>query len=148
MLCSHEASVKFRLLSTAVKIHKGLSFNSIVVVKNHSTLLHAVNVLNACTLVGFDTESTPLKTKGQAQTGPHLVQLATIDTAFLFPIKQTPQMNSFDMAIHTFLKEIMQSDKIRKIGFGLGSDKSDFLRKFSTDKQCCGFIIRFKRRRQ
>ncbi len=63
--------------------------------------------------IGFDTESRPAFIKGQ--TFPiALVQIATIDTVYLFRIKKSK--------INSGLIEILNSNSILKIGLGLTTD--------------------------
>jgi ribonuclease D len=63
-----------------------------------------------------DTESKPTFLKGEASTGPHLVQLATDNRAYLFSISQSREMPA--------LKAILESPRLLKVGFGLGNDRS------------------------
>ena len=69
---------------------------------------------------GFDSESKPTFTKGEVQTGPHLIQLATLEKAYLF------QMNA---EIWEFLKPIFASHHQIKVGFGLKNDAHLFRKK-------------------
>ena len=64
--------------------------------------------------VGFDTESKPTFQKGEVQTGPHLIQIATPHYTFLFPYSQFQQ---------PALKALLANPKILKVGFGLKNDK-------------------------
>lgn len=64
--------------------------------------------------VGFDTESKPRFITSQLRTGPHLVQIATLNYAFLFPIDGGTGVET--------LREIIASTGIVKVGFGLKSD--------------------------
>ncbi|MDM1323720.1 3'-5' exonuclease [Acinetobacter pseudolwoffii] len=69
--------------------------------------------LKSCALFGFDSESKPTFKVGEISTGPHLIQLATLDKAYLF------QMNP---AIWAFLAPIFANRDQIKIGFGLKND--------------------------
>ncbi len=52
---------------------------------------HAIEQeLKTCALFGFDTESKPTFNKGEVSTGPHLIQLASHDKAYLFQV--SPQI--------------------------------------------------------
>ncbi|MHA3048498.1 3'-5' exonuclease [Acinetobacter sp. ANC 4639] len=64
--------------------------------------------------VGFDTESKPTFQKGEVQTGPHLIQIATEDYAFLF---------SYNQFQHPALQRLLASPDILKVGFGLKNDR-------------------------
>lgn len=72
-------------------------------------------------VVGFDTESKPTFAKGDVSAGPHVVQFATREKAFIFQLHQS--------AGHEFLLEILQSEEILKVGFGLESDRGQIQRK-------------------
>ena len=76
--------------------------------------------LTTAALLGFDSESKPTFTKGEISTGPHLIQLATFEKAYLF------QVNS---EILEFLKPIFASDDQIKVGFGLKNDAHLFRKK-------------------
>ena len=47
----------------------------------------AADKIGALSVVGFDTESKPVFVRGQAQDGPHLVQFASAERAWLFPLQ-------------------------------------------------------------
>ena len=62
------------------------------------------------------TESKPTFLKGEISTGPHLVQLATDEHVFLFPVVVA--------ANHDVLRQILAAPNLLKVGFGLGNDRS------------------------
>ena len=76
--------------------------------------------LKSCALLGFDTESKPTFAKGEVSTGPHLIQLASHDTAYLF--QTNPQ-------ILEFLKPVFENRDQVKVGFGLKNDAHLFRKK-------------------
>ena len=47
----------------------------------------AADEIGALSVVGFDTESKPVFVRGQTQDGPHLVQFASAERAWLFPLQ-------------------------------------------------------------
>ncbi|WP_436862163.1 3'-5' exonuclease [Acinetobacter haemolyticus] len=69
---------------------------------------------------GFDTESKPTFKVGEKSTGPHLVQLATQNKAYLFQVN--PE-------ILDFLKRILENEQQLKVGFGLKNDAHIFRQK-------------------
>lgn len=71
-------------------------------------------------IFGFDTESKPTFNKGEISTGPHLIQLATLEKAYLFQVSP---------AILTFLHPILNNPKQLKVGFGLKNDVHLFRKK-------------------
>ena len=82
---------------------------------------HAIEQeLKMCTLFGFDSESKPTFNKGEVSTGPHLIQLASRDKAYLFQISP---------AILEFLKPIFENKNQIKVGFGLKNDAHLFRKK-------------------
>ena len=76
--------------------------------------------LFAAPLLGFDSESKPTFRKGEVATGPHVIQLATADKAYIFQISP---------AILDFLAPILESPTQLKVGFGLKNDAHLFRKK-------------------
>ncbi len=66
-------------------------------------------------IVGFDTESKPTFVVGDVSEGPHVVQFALHDKAYLFQPHRAEGL--------PFLMELLQSDEVIKVGFGLKSDR-------------------------
>ena len=93
----------------------GIDARSIIVVNSPSDALIASRILAAADVLGFDTESKPVFIKGQVSQGPHLIQLATQDRVFLFPIRRGES--------YPELQAILESTSILKVGFGLGDDQ-------------------------
>lgn len=71
-------------------------------------------------LFGFDSESKPTFRKGEVATGPHVIQLATADQAYVFQISP---------AILDFLTPIFENPEQLKVGFGLKNDAHLFRKK-------------------
>ncbi|MDV2439574.1 3'-5' exonuclease [Acinetobacter gerneri] len=71
-------------------------------------------------ILGFDTESKPTFRKGEINTGPHLIQLASEHKAYLF------QVNSETL---TFLSKLLSNPQQLKVGFGLKNDLYLFRKK-------------------
>ena len=74
-------------------------------------------VLMAADAIGFDTESKPTFHKGETSTGPHLIQFATDDKAYLFQIGERAAPE-----VQALLKDILESSSPLKVGFGLSDD--------------------------
>ena len=74
----------------------------------------AIAELADAPLLGFDTESKPTFAKGEVSDGPHIVQLATLERAWVFQLH--------DAACRGALSELLASHAARKVGFGLGDD--------------------------
>ena len=81
----------------------------------------AAQALREAGHVGFDTESKPTFVAGAPQTGPEVIQFATLTDAF---IVQTATPGVAD-----FLRAMIESDEVVKVGFGLASDRPQIQRK-------------------
>ena len=92
----------------------GLTLERIHVPKSHKEFASATTEIKAAGIVGFDTESKPTFVTGDVSEGPHVVQFALPDKAYLFQIHQTEG--------HPFLIELLQSEQLIKVGFDLKSD--------------------------
>jgi ribonuclease D len=91
------------------------------VLTTSAQLEFAERELRSAIHVGFDTESKPVFTAGAPQTGPDVIQFATLDDAF---IVQTATPGTAD-----FLRAMIESDEIVRVGFGLASDRPQLYRK-------------------
>jgi ribonuclease D len=92
----------------------GLALDCIHVPSSHAEFASATAAIKAAGIVGFDTESRPTFAVGEVSDGPHLLQFALTDRAYLFQIHHTEA--------HPFLIELLQSEQLIKVGFGLKSD--------------------------
>jgi ribonuclease D len=101
--------------------YPALSPARIHLLKTADQLAAAEQALRAALYVGFDTESKPTFVAGQPQTGPEVIQFATATDAF---IVQTATPGVAD-----FLRAMIESDEVIKVGFGLASDRPQIQRK-------------------
>ncbi|MDM5179773.1 3'-5' exonuclease domain-containing protein 2 [Massilia sp. DJPM01] len=97
--------------------YDGITLADVRMVKSDQDAAEALAALSSTDVLGFDTESKPTFLKGEQSTGPHLVQLATDEVAYLFQIGAKPALD--------VLKAVLESKSILKVGFGL---KDDILR--------------------
>lgn len=65
-------------------------------------------------VAGFDTESKPTFRAGEKSRGPHLVQFALRDRAYLFQLHRNE--------CRALVSELLQSERVLKVGFGLRND--------------------------
>lgn len=98
--------------------YPGLRMADVRIVRTPEDAAAALAALSQADVVGFDTESKPTFMKGEVSTGPHLVQLATDDVAYLFQIGSAASAQDA-LAV---LKPVLESEAILKVGFGLGDD--------------------------
>ena len=76
---------------------------------------------------GFDTESKPTFFKDQASEGPHIVQLATPDKAWIFQLH--------DPDCRAAVASLLALPGVIKAGFGLGDDRKRIIHKLSVEPQ-------------
>lgn len=108
----------------AMPPYEALQATRIHLLKTPEQLDLAAQALRAAGHVGFDTESKPTFVAGQAQTGPDIVQFATTEHAF---IVQTALPEA-----QAFLRAMVASNEVIKVGFGLASDRPQLLRKLGV----------------
>jgi ribonuclease D len=104
---------------------EGLGLNDIVLVATRDDAERAAAALLAAGVVGFDTESKPTFAKNEVSTGPHLVQFATRETAWLFQLHRSD--------CNEVLGALIGSEALRKVGFGLSSDLSLIRQKLKVE---------------
>ena len=105
--------------------YDGIQLSGVRMVKSDKDAAEALTALMAMDVLGFDTESKPTFLKGEVSTGPHLVQLATDDCAYLFQIGAMPAVE--------VLKAVLESGAILKVGFGLSDDLKRLRAKLGID---------------
>ncbi len=99
---------------------QNLALDKIIVINQLKQCQTIKTELKTAALLGFDTESKPTFNKGEVQTGPHLIQLATAEKAYLFQVSPD---------ILNFLKPIFENPDQIKVGFGLKNDAHLFRKK-------------------
>lgn len=104
----------------ALSAFQNLNFENILIIQTLQHCLSIQDELYQTHIFGFDTESKPTFKVGEKSTGPHLIQLATSEKAYLFQV--SPE-------ILDFLKPILENEHQLKVGFGLKNDVSSFRRK-------------------
>lgn len=104
-----------------------LPLERIHLVRDEADARHALEQAYRARYVGFDTESKPTFFASQTRTGPHLVQVATPDEAFLFTVDGGAGGEQ--------LREILTADGIVKVGFGLRSDRGPIKSKLGVTLQ-------------
>ena len=107
----------------------GIDLAHVRLVRSEQDARAALADLLGCDAIGFDTESKPTFAKGEVSTGPHLVQLATRGTAWLFQTA-TPAGNALAV---TVLKPVLEDERVLKVGFGLGDDVRRLKTKFGIE---------------
>jgi len=102
----------------------GLPLERIFVPRTHSECVSAAGEIRAAGLAGFDTESRPTFARGEISTGPHVVQFALSDKAYIFQLHRQDCLG--------LVADLLQSETVFKVGFGLKSDRKDIVAKFGV----------------
>lgn len=104
--------------------YEGLAMDRIFVVACKRQARQAVEELRAAGKVGFDTESKPTFRKGEKSTGPHVLQFATHEKAFIFQ-SHLPES-------HASIIELLVAPELTKIGFDLKGDLAQIASRFEV----------------
>jgi ribonuclease D len=99
-----------------------LDLERVFVVTNKRQAGIALEELTEASVVGFDTESKPTFQKGEKSEGPHVLQFATTEKAFIF--------QSHIEESHSAILELLKSENLTKIGFGLDGDLTQIASRF------------------
>ena len=105
-----------------LELFDGLAMENVFVVTCERQAGLALQELMQAGTVGFDTESKPTFHKGQKSEGPHVLQFATLEKAFIF--------QSCCVESHPVIIELLKSPDLTKIGFGLGGDLHQISNRF------------------
>lgn len=84
--------------------------------KTPEALEQAGRDIVAAGIAGFDTESKPTFHAGEKSRGPHVVQFALRDRAFIFQLHR-PECRDL-------VSELLGSEQVLKVGFGLRNDRA------------------------
>jgi ribonuclease D len=104
-----------------------LGIENIVVVSTREQAEMAFAALEQADAVGFDTESKPTFAKDEVSQGPHVVQFATPHKAYVLQLH--------DMACREAACELLLSNRLHKIGFGLAGDHIQIKRTLGVSPQ-------------
>ena len=122
----------------ALPLYRQLPLDRIHVLRDLQQCEAAARELRASGHVGFDTESKPQFVAGGEQTGPHIVQFATAERAFIVHT-EVPDTAEF-------LRAMLESEAVLKVGFGLASDRVPLFRKLGVALAGTADVSRLVRR--
>lgn len=105
----------------------GLEMRDIDVVATALQAEQALAALGALRVVGFDTESKPTFLKNEVSTGPHTVQFASLDRAWVFQLH--------DPVCRAAAASLLASSALTKVGFGLAGDRTQIRHTLGIDPQ-------------
>lgn len=104
-----------------------LDMDGITLVNTGEQAHEAARHLLAVPAWGFDTESKPTFRVGEVSTGPHVLQLATLERAWVFQLH--------DLQCLSVAAELMAVPGIDKAGFGLGDDRKRIRAKLGVEPE-------------
>jgi ribonuclease D len=102
-----------------------LDLSRITLVRTGEQAKLAQAELSQATAWGFDTESKPTFNVGEQSDGPHVLQLATAERAWVFQLH--------DSACRDVAAQLLALPHIAKVGFGLGDDKKRIVQKLGVE---------------
>ncbi|MBC7468654.1 MAG: 3'-5' exonuclease domain-containing protein 2 [Ramlibacter sp.] len=102
-----------------------LGLDRIELVHSAAHAREAVAELALAGVLGFDTESKPTFVKDQVSEGPHILQLATRERAWIFQLH--------DLACREIAAELLAVPGLIKAGFGLGDDRKRIVIKLGVE---------------
>ncbi len=100
--------------SALLPAFQGLSPDQIHVPGTRAECQQAVDEILAAGTGGFDTEARPTFRAGQQSDGPHVVQFALTDKAFIFQLHRSECEKA--------VSDLIASKEVLKVGFGLKND--------------------------
>lgn len=105
----------------------GLELCDIDVVSTALQAEQALAALGALRVVGFDTESKPTFLKNEVSSGPHVVQFASHDHAWVFQLH--------DPVCRAAVAQLLSSSALTKVGFGLDGDRTQIRHTLGIEPQ-------------
>jgi len=99
----------------------GLPLGSVEVLRTEAQCEAAFAAMQKAVFVGFDTESKPTFSVDAVRDGPHVIQFSLPDRAYIIQLGETPPL--------AFLTQVLESEEVIKVGFGLKSDRPLLYRK-------------------
>jgi ribonuclease D len=102
----------------------GLPLERVFVPVTADDFAAATAEIQAAGVAGFDTESKPVFDRGVVSDGPHVVQFALASSAYIFQLHRPD--------CRAFLVEILESESVLKVGFGLRSDHKEIRAKLGV----------------
>lgn len=102
-----------------------LGLDRIELVSTELQARHAATALASATAWGFDTESRPTFLKDQVSDGPHVVQLATLERAWVFQLH--------DSGCRALVAQLLTMPHAVKAGFGLRDDRKRIVAKLGVE---------------
>jgi len=104
-----------------------VGLDRIQVVSTERAAQQALEEMQGLRVLGFDTESRPTFQKGEVSDGPHVVQFAVAQRAWVFQLH--------DPVCREAVATLLASNQVTKVGFGLDGDRTQIMAKFGVPPQ-------------
>lgn len=101
-----------------------IGMDRILLVATPQAAAQALAELQGVRVLGFDTESKPTFLKGEVSDGPHVVQFAVANRAWVFQLH--------DPVCRAAVADLLASTQVTKVGFGLDGDRTQIIAKFGV----------------
>ena len=124
-MTSHQTPDKEQI--ALLEVFDRLGLDQIQLVSTPEQAISALKELSHATALGFDTESKPTFAKNEVSTGPHIVQLSSLNKAWIFQLENAECRRVVGI--------LLESPAIIKAGFGLGDDRKRIIHKLGVDLQ-------------
>ncbi|UST53265.1 3'-5' exonuclease domain-containing protein 2 [Comamonadaceae bacterium OTU4NAUVB1] len=124
---SNRPQVPTREEIALLDVFEGLGPRDIEVVSTAPQAAGALAAVGALRVVGFDTESKPTFLKNEVSTGPHVVQFASPDRAWVFQLH--------DPECRAAAAHLLASSALTKVGFGLAGDRTQIRHTLGIEPQ-------------
>ncbi len=111
--------------TSLLPLFQGLTLDQIETPTSQADCQKAIEEIAQAKICGFDTEAKPTFRKGQISDGPHVVQYALTNKAFIFQLHHPECLKT--------AAKIIESKEILKVGFGLNNDHKQIRHKFKTN---------------
>lgn len=102
-----------------------LGLENIALVASADQARRAMAALAGVGVLGFDTESRPTFARNEVSQGPHIVQLSTLQQAYVFQL--------LDPVCREVVGQLLAAESVAKVGFGLGDDRRRITAKLGVD---------------
>jgi len=104
-----------------------IGIDRVSLVSTGSHAMRALDALAGAAVLGFDTESKPTFAKNELSEGPHIVQLATLEHAYVFQLSES--------GCREAVAQLLSAQGLAKVGFGLGDDRRRIVSKLGVEPQ-------------
>lgn len=107
--------------------YHGIALSDVRLVRSREDAESALAALLAADSIGFDTESKPTFLKNEVSSGPHVVQFAALDRAWVFQLH--------DPDCRAAAAHLIASSALTKVGFGLAGDRTQIRHTLGIEPQ-------------